>query len=79
MSEPHDDSRTAALKIPGPTPDELTAIPADRRLELLHAQHQREDAERDRRRQSKHQWFNSVGIMIGVLAAIAGLIITAVT
>ncbi|MEV3923857.1 pentapeptide repeat-containing protein [Actinomadura coerulea] len=66
-------------QIPEPTLDELNEIPADRRLELLELRRQRQDAERDRRRQSKHQWFNSVGIVIGVMAAVAGLITTAVT
>ncbi|TDB71148.1 hypothetical protein E1264_42580, partial [Actinomadura sp. KC216] len=66
-------------RIPEPTSAELAAIPADRRLELLELQRQRLDAERDRRRQSKHQWFNSVGIVIGVLAAVAGLVTTTIT
>ncbi|GAA2399913.1 hypothetical protein GCM10010191_03860 [Actinomadura vinacea] len=66
-------------QIPEPTPDELKDIPVGRRLELLELRRQRQDAERDRRRQSKHQWFNSVGILIGVLAAVAGLVTTAIT
>ncbi|WP_160147121.1 pentapeptide repeat-containing protein [Thermomonospora echinospora] len=66
-------------QIPEPTPEELRNIPADRRLELLELQRQRLDAERDRRRHSKHQWFNSIGILIGVLAAVAGLVATVLT
>ncbi|GGU90148.1 hypothetical protein GCM10010182_00760 [Actinomadura cremea] len=62
-----------------PTPDEVNSLPADRRLELLELQRQREDTERERRRQSKHQWFNSIGILIGVLAVIAGLITSFIT
>lgn len=65
--------------IPEPTLDELNEIPADRRLELLELRRQRQDAERDRRRQSKHQWFNSIGIVIGVLAAVGGLVTTGIT
>lgn len=35
--------------------------------------------ERERRRQSRHQWFNSVGILFGVLFAAAGLVATALS
>ncbi|GAA1590972.1 hypothetical protein GCM10009678_86550 [Actinomadura kijaniata] len=72
-------ARSPESQIPPPSTDELKDIPADRRLELLELQRQRQDAERDRRRHSKHQWFNSIGILIGVLAAVAGLVTTAIT
>lgn len=54
--------------IPVPVPEELAAIPPDRRLEL-----------EEQRRQGRHQRINSIGILIGALVAAASLITTAET
>ncbi|MFJ3788629.1 pentapeptide repeat-containing protein [Kitasatospora sp. NPDC090091] len=72
-------SGRARAEIAEPTPAELAALPADRRFELLQQQRQFSAEERDRRRQSRHQWFNSAGILFGVLFAAAGLVATALT
>lgn len=66
-------------RIPEPTQEELDALPVERRLELLESLRRREDQERDQRRQNRHQWFNSVGILFGVLFTAAGLIATGLT
>ncbi|GAB2802230.1 hypothetical protein GCM10027176_03410 [Actinoallomurus bryophytorum] len=70
---------SAGVRITEPTQEELDALPPDRRLELLHRERQRDADERERRRQSRHQWFNSVGILFGVLFTAAGLVATALT
>ncbi|MFB4306872.1 pentapeptide repeat-containing protein [Actinomadura sp. GTD37] len=69
-----------------PTPAELAALPADRRLELLELQRQRRDRDRDRadaaddrRRQSMHQWINSGVLLIGAVLAGGSLLATAAT
>ncbi|MEV4245956.1 pentapeptide repeat-containing protein [Streptosporangium canum] len=67
------------LRIAELTQEELDALPAEKRLELLEAHRHREDQERERRRQNRHQWFNSVGILFGVLFTAAGLVVTALT
>ncbi|MBO4275518.1 pentapeptide repeat-containing protein [Microbispora triticiradicis] len=66
-------------RIPEPTQEELDALPVERRLELLESLRRREDQERDQRRQNRHQWFNSVGILFGVLFTAAGLVATGLT
>ncbi|WP_160161196.1 pentapeptide repeat-containing protein [Actinomadura sp. K4S16] len=62
-----------------PSQAELDALPADRRLELLELERQRQESARDRRRQSIHQWINSGVLLIGVLLAGGSLIVTAFT
>lgn len=66
-------------RIAEPTQAELDALPVEKRLELLEAQRQRDDQERERRRQNRHQWFTSVGILVGALFTAASLIFTAMT
>ncbi|WP_157419700.1 hypothetical protein [Actinomadura kijaniata] len=66
-------------RIAEPTQEELDGLPVDRRLELLELQRQRDDQERERRRHNRHQWFNNVGILFGVLFAASGLIATVMT
>ncbi|MEU5878652.1 pentapeptide repeat-containing protein [Spirillospora sp. NPDC047279] len=56
------------VRLAEPTQKELDALPLEKRLELL-----------EQRRQSRHQWFNSVGILFGVLFTAAGLIVTSLT
>ncbi|MGW0335935.1 pentapeptide repeat-containing protein [Streptomyces sp. NPDC003011] len=57
----------------------MDALPPDRRLELLQQQRQSEADERERLRQSRHQWFNSIGILFGVLFTATGVVATALT
>jgi hypothetical protein len=64
------------VRITEPTQDELDSLPPDRRLELLQQERAREADERERRRQSRHQWFNSAGILFSVLFTAAGLVAT---
>ncbi|MFI0366791.1 pentapeptide repeat-containing protein [Actinomadura sp. 1N219] len=73
-------------QVGAPTPAELDALPADRRLELLELQQQRRDrdrdradAARDRRRQTLHQWINSGVLLIGAVLAGGSLLATAAT
>ncbi|MFI6393295.1 pentapeptide repeat-containing protein [Nonomuraea sp. NPDC050540] len=66
-------------RIAEPTQEELDGLPVEKRLELLEAQRQRDDQERERRRLNRHQWFNSVGILLGALFTAGSLIVTAVT
>jgi hypothetical protein len=80
------DAAETRARVTAPSQQELDALPPDRRLELLELEHQRQTAERDRlaqvqdrRRQSRHQWFNSIGILLGAAFTAAGLIATAVT
>ncbi|MFC4049992.1 pentapeptide repeat-containing protein [Actinomadura syzygii] len=74
------------MRLRPPGQAELDAIPADRRLELLDLERQHHDRElqrqeraRQQRTQSRHQWFNSVGILASVLFTAAGLVATALT
>ncbi|MFG2790989.1 pentapeptide repeat-containing protein [Streptomyces sp. NPDC048419] len=67
------------VRVTEPTQDELNALPAERRWELLQQEKQYEAEERERRRQSRHQWFNSIGILFGVFFAAAGLVATALS
>ncbi|GAA2636392.1 pentapeptide repeat-containing protein [Actinomadura fulvescens] len=55
-------------RVKRPTQQELDALPADRRLELINHQ-----------RQSRHQNLNSVGILFGVVFTVASLVATALT
>jgi hypothetical protein len=41
---------------------------------LLHRERQRDADERERRRQSRHQWFNSVGILFGIIDVLAAFV-----
>ncbi|MEU1634751.1 pentapeptide repeat-containing protein [Nonomuraea sp. NPDC005701] len=66
-------------RIAAPTQDELDGLSVEKRLELLEAQRQRDDQARERRRLNRHQWFNSVGILLGALFTAGSLITTAVT
>lgn len=91
MNAPHDPAGSAGSspgpasagasppRIAEPTQEELDGLPVEKRLELLEAQRQRDDQERERRRLSRHQWFNSVGILLGALFTAGSLIMTAVT
>lgn len=70
-----------ALRIAEPTQEEIDGLSVMERLEFLEHRRQRREAEYDRRnleaeryRQSRHQWFNSVGIAFGVVFTVAGLI-----
>ena len=68
-----------SVRITAPTQEELDALPPERRWELLQEGKRAEAEERERRRQSRHQWFNSVGILFGVVFAGAGLVATALS
>lgn len=72
-------SEPARVHVAEPTQEELDALPPERRWELLRQERQHEADERERRRQSRHQWFNSAGILFGVFFAAAGLVTTALT
>lgn len=67
----------ARLKIP--SQQDLDALPADRRLELLELERQRREAACDRRRQSAHQWINSGVLLVGVVLAGGSLLATGLT
>ncbi|MGY6019637.1 hypothetical protein [Streptomyces spinosirectus] len=66
-------------RVSEPPQDELNSLPADRRWELMRQETQYEAGERERRRQSRHQWFNGIGILFGVFFAAAGLVATALS
>jgi uncharacterized protein YjbI with pentapeptide repeats len=65
--------------VTAPSQQELDALPPDRRLELLELEQQRLDQERERRRQSLNQRFNTIGIVVGFLFTALGLGATAFT
>jgi hypothetical protein len=74
-----------ALRIPEPTQEEIDGLSVMERLEFLERRRQRHEAEYDRQnleadryRQSRHQWFNSIGIAFGVVFTVASLIASAV-
>ncbi|NRQ38171.1 pentapeptide repeat-containing protein [Nonomuraea sp. NN258] len=81
MNAPFDPAARSspAPRIAEPSQEELAGLPVEKRLELLQAQRQRDDQERERRRLNRHQWFNSVGILLGALFTAGSLIVTAVT
>jgi uncharacterized protein YjbI with pentapeptide repeats len=75
-----------AARVKPPSQEELDRLPADRRMELLELQWQREDAERERqaqaeerRRQNHHQRISNITTLTGALVAIAGLVIAGIT
>lgn len=71
-----DDPRSAwAVQITLPSQEELGALPADRRLELLDLQRQ----EADRQDQRRNRKFNTWILALGVLATVGTLLVTALT
>jgi uncharacterized protein YjbI with pentapeptide repeats len=76
---PEPEEEVPAARVTMPTRDELDALPADRRLELLALELTRKDTERERRRQNLHQWINSGVLLIGALLAGGSLLATALT
>lgn len=62
-----------------PTQAELDTLTVKERLDVLEAERQRAAADRERRRQTRHQWINSGVLLIGVILAGGSLLVSAIS